>query len=144
MYSKQELESLHDHTHYNGPIYNISGALTRLRCYPSNCWIFVILGSGLLFIPCKAITWHHFCCAIRHHPANYFGFINLNPEQTWYIGGLMQYCSNPIANLLELLQFCTRPSIFYPSFILIVISLQKLSIHWTAIPINSEKTFQHV
>ena len=32
--------------------------------------------------------------------------------QTWFeqIDDLVQYCSNSIANALELLQFCTKPS----------------------------------
>ena len=29
----------------------------------------------------------------------------------WYFDGLVQDCSNSIANALELLQFCTKPSI---------------------------------
>ena len=30
-----------------------------------------------------------------------------------YIDGWVQDCSNPVANTLELLQYCTKPSIWY-------------------------------
>ena len=30
----------------------------------------------------------------------------------FYIDGLVQHCSNSIANALELLQFCTKPSMW--------------------------------
>ena len=32
-----------------------------------------------------------------------------------YIGGLVQDCSNSIANALELLQSCSKPSIYFTS-----------------------------
>ena len=51
-------------------------------------------------------------------PANYFidwcfnNFCHLIWYQ--YINGLVQDCSNSIANALELLQSCTKPSIWFP------------------------------
>ena len=44
------------------------------------------------------------------------GNITLCPELFWvhlYFDGVVQDCSNSIANALELLQSCTKPSISY-------------------------------
>ena len=39
---------------------------------------------------------------------------NLRPWYDWlYIDGLVQDCCNSIANALELLQSCTKPSIYW-------------------------------
>ena len=40
------------------------------------------------------------------------------PEEVWHIDGLVQNCSNSIANALELVQSCTKPLI-YPAFVIV-------------------------
>ena len=42
----------------------------------------------------------------------FFGCINSFPPSAVYIDGLVQDCSNSIAKALELLQSCTKPSIY--------------------------------
>ena len=52
-----------------------------------------------------------FLPAIVHRKTTTLCYVYLN-KQVYYIDGLVQDCSNSIANALELLQSCTKPSIY--------------------------------
>ena len=75
------------------------------RAWVNNCIPMVTVGHNYLYMMCSQLNFVNEGAILL----TYIGWIRIHRHG--YIDGLVQGCSNPIATAMELLQFCTKPSI---------------------------------